>query len=99
VYARVEGKFRSREMFGPIFLMFIIEEMKILFYFLVLALNFAISFRVIGGSEASFNTKTLIESTHKLGHKLWTAIGEDFLQDSVKIEDIPIVKIGSAFGY
>jgi hypothetical protein len=91
----VKGKFRCGEMFSPIFLTLVTEEMKILLYFLVFALNFAVSFRMIGSSEASLNTKTFIESTHKLSRKLRTAIREDFLRDSVKAEDIPVVKIGS----
>jgi hypothetical protein len=76
---RVQGKFCSREMFGPIFLMFVIEKTKILLNFLIHALDFAISFRVIGSSEASFNTKLFVESMHKLGCKLQAAIREDFL--------------------
>jgi hypothetical protein len=96
VNARVEGKFRCREMFGPVFLTFVTEETEVLLYFLVLALDFAISFEMIGSSEAGFNTKTLIESMHESGCKLRTTIGEDFLWDSVKTEDIPVVKIGRA---
>jgi hypothetical protein len=93
----VEGKFHCREVFGPVFLTFVTEETKVLLYFLILALHFAISFRMIGSSEAGLNTKTFIESTHKTGRKLRAAIGEDFLWDSVEAEDIPVVKIGSAF--
>jgi hypothetical protein len=85
-------------MFSPVFLTFVTEETKVLFYFLALALNFVVTFKVIGISESSFNTKVLIESTHKLGHKLWTAIEEDFLWNSVKMEDVLVVKIGSTFG-
>jgi hypothetical protein len=76
---RVEGEFCSREISGPVFLIFVTEEMKVLFYFLVLALDFTISFRVVASSETSFNTKMLIESSHELGCKLQTAIREDFL--------------------
>jgi hypothetical protein len=47
-------------MFGPVFLTFIAEESKVLFYFLVLMLDFAISFRVIGSSETIFDNKTFI---------------------------------------
>jgi hypothetical protein len=95
----VKGEFRCREMFGSVFLMFVTEETEILLYFLVLALNFAISFRMIGSSEASLDTKTFVESVHELDRKLKTAIREDFLRDSVKTEDIPVVKIGSSFGH
>jgi hypothetical protein len=75
----VQSEFCSREIFGLVFLTFVTEEMKVLFYFLVFALNFAISLRMVGSSEAGLNTKMLVESTHKLGCKLWTAIREDFL--------------------
>jgi hypothetical protein len=95
----VKGKFCRREMFSPVFLTFVTEETKVLFYFLVLALDFTVSFGVVGSNEASFDTKTLIESTHKSGRKLRTAIRNNFLQDSVKVEDIPVVKIGSALGH
>jgi hypothetical protein len=98
VNVRVEGKFHCRKMFGPVFLTFVTEEMKILLYFLVLALDFAISFWVISSNEAGFYTKTFIECMHKLGHKLGAVIGEDFFRNSVKMEDIPIMKIGSALG-
>jgi hypothetical protein len=96
VYTRVKGKFHSREVFSPVFLTFVTKESKVLLYFLVFMLNFAITFRVIDSSEASFDTKTLVESIHKLGCKLQTTIGEDFLWSSVEAEDVPIVKIGSA---
>jgi hypothetical protein len=76
---RVKGKFCYRKMFGLIFPMLVTEETKVLLNFLVLALNFAITFRMVGSSEAGFNTKTFIESMHELGHKLGTAIREDFL--------------------
>jgi hypothetical protein len=95
---RVKSKFHCREMFSLVFLMFVIEELKILFYFLVPVLDFAISFRVISSSEAYFNTKMLVEGMHKLGCKLWAVIGEDFSWDSMKVENIPIVKFGSSFG-
>jgi hypothetical protein len=95
----VQGEFCSREIFGPVFLIFVTEKTEVLFYFLVLALNFAISFRMVGSSEASFDTKMLVESTYKLGHKLWTAIREDFFWNSVKIENIPVVKVSSALNY
>jgi hypothetical protein len=94
----VESKFHCGEMFGLVFLTFVTEEIKVLFYFLVFALYFAISFRIIGSSEASFDTKMFVESAHKSGRKLRAAVGEDFLRDSVKTEDVPIVKIGSILG-
>jgi hypothetical protein len=68
-----------------------------LLYFLVLALDFAVSFRMIGSSEASLDTKMFVESAYESGRKLGATIGEDFLRDSVKVEDIPIMKIGSTF--
>jgi hypothetical protein len=83
VNAGVKGKFCCGEMFGPVFLSFVIEEAEVLFYFLVLTLDFAISFRMIGSSETGFDTKTLVESTHESGRKLRTTIGEDFLRDPV----------------
>jgi hypothetical protein len=98
VNAGVEGEFCRREMFGSVFLTFVTEETEVLLYFLVLALDFAISFGMIGGSEAGLDTKMFVEGTHELGRKLGATIGEDFLRDSVKTEDIPVVKIGSAFG-
>jgi hypothetical protein len=95
---RVQGKFHCRKIFGPVFLIFVTEETKVLLDFLVLALNFAITFKMIGSGEAGFDTKTFVESTHESGRKLRTTIGKNFLWDSVKAEDIPIVKIGSALG-
>jgi hypothetical protein len=95
----VQSKFSSREMFGPVFLSLVIKETKILLYFLVLVLNFAIFFKMIDSSEASFDTKMLIESTYELGCKLWAVIGQDFLWDFMKMEDILIVKISSVLGY
>jgi hypothetical protein len=59
-YMEVESKFCCGEIFGLVFLAFVTEELEILLYFLVLALDFAISFRVVGSSEASCNTKTLV---------------------------------------
>jgi hypothetical protein len=70
VDVRVEGKFCSREMLGPVFLIFVTEELEILFNFWVLTLNFAIFFKVVGSSETSLDTKTFIESSHESGRKL-----------------------------
>jgi hypothetical protein len=98
VNTRVQGKFCCREIFGPVFLMLVTEEMEVLLSFLVLALNFAITFRVVGNSEAGSNTETFVKSTHESGCKLGAVIREDFLWDSIKAEDIPIVKISSVFG-
>jgi hypothetical protein len=89
---RVQGKFHYREMFSPVFLIFVTEEAKILLNFLILVLNFAVSFRVIGSSEAYSNTKLFVESIHKSGCKLWAAIREDFLWNSMEAEDVLIVK-------
>jgi hypothetical protein len=95
----VEGKFCCRKMFGLVFLTFVIEEMKILLNFLVLALDFAVTFGMVGSCEASSNTKTFIESMHELGRELGTTIREDFLWDSMKAEDVSVMKISSAFSY
>jgi cellulose synthase/poly-beta-1,6-N-acetylglucosamine synthase-like glycosyltransferase len=64
-------------------------------YFLVFVLNFTITFEVVGSSKAGLDTKMFIESTYRLGRKLWIAIREDFLWNFVEMEDIPIVKISS----
>jgi hypothetical protein len=85
-------------MFGPVFLMLVTEETKVLLNFLVLVLNFAVTFRVVGSSEAGLNTKSFVESTHELDRELGTMIGEDFFWNSIKAEDISVVKIGSVFG-
>jgi hypothetical protein len=78
--------------------MLVTEETKVLLNFLVFAFDFTVTFRVVGSSKASFNTKTLVESLYELGCELGTTIREDFLQNSVKAENIPIVKISGAFG-
>jgi hypothetical protein len=85
-------------MFSSVFLTLVTEETKVLLYFLVFALNFTVSFRMIDSSEASVDTKTLVESAHESGCKLRIAIGEYFLWDFIKVKDIPVVKIGSALG-
>jgi hypothetical protein len=94
----VKGKFCCREMFGPIFLMFVTEETEVLLNFLILALDFAITLGVISSSEASLDTKLFVECIYELGRELGTTIGENFLWNSVKAEDILVVKIGSTFG-
>lgn len=73
------------------------EEAQELLYFLVLALNFAVAFRVVGGGQAGLNTKALVESTHVASGKLVTTIGEDLAQETVETEDISVVDIGHAF--
>jgi hypothetical protein len=55
-------------------LIFITEETKILFYFIVLSFDFTIIFRMVSSSEASFNTKIFVESMHELGYKLQTVM-------------------------
>jgi hypothetical protein len=95
VNVRVEGKFCSREMFSSVLLMVVTKEAYILFNFLVLTLGLALIFRILGNSEANLDSKVFIESAHELGCKLWSAVGEDFLQNFVEAEHISIVKISS----
>lgn len=66
-------------MIASIFLILVSEHLKVLLDILVLALNFAIALGVIGSSQASLNSKTLVEGAHKSSSKLWTMIGEDLL--------------------
>jgi hypothetical protein len=66
-------------MFGLVFLTLVTEETKILLNFLVLAFDFAVTFWVVGSSEAGLDTKMFVESMHESGRKLRTAIEEDFL--------------------
>jgi hypothetical protein len=83
----------------PVVLLFITKQAKVLFNFFVLALHFAIILRMIGSSKASFNTKALVEGSHKTGSKLWTPIGEDLLWNSVEVEYIEVVDVSGILGY
>jgi hypothetical protein len=81
----------------PVVLLFIIKQAKVLFDFLVLALHFAVILRVVGSSEASLNTKALVEGSHKMGSKLWAMIGEDLLWNSMEVKYIKVVDVSGTF--
>jgi hypothetical protein len=82
----------------PVVLPFITKQAKVLFDFLVLALYFAVILRMVGSSKASLNTKVLVKSSHEMGSKLWTAIGEDFLRNPMKTEYIGVVDVRGTLG-
>jgi hypothetical protein len=69
-----------------------------LFDFLVLALYFAITLRMVGSSKAGFDTKALVEGSHKTGSKLRAPIGEDLLWDSVEPEYAGVVDVSGTLG-
>ena len=95
--ARVECKLRCGEVIAPVRLTLVGKHPKVLFDISVFALDFAIALRVIGSSQTSFDTETLVERAHKPGGKLWAAVREYFLRDAVKLEDVLVVEFGSAF--
>jgi hypothetical protein len=77
----------------PVVLPFIAKQAKVLFDFLVLALYFAITLRMVGSSKAGLNTKALVEGSHEMGSELRAPIGEDLLRDSVKVEYVEVVDV------
>jgi hypothetical protein len=82
----------------PVVLPFITKQAKVLFNFLVLALYFAVTLRMVGSSESGFNTKALVEGSHETGSKLQALIREDLLWDSVEAEYIGVVDVGGTLG-
>jgi hypothetical protein len=83
----------------PVILPFITKQTKVLFDFLILTFYFAITLWMVGSSKTGLNTKALIEGSHETGSKLQTPIGEDLLQNSMKVEYIGVVDVGGTFGY
>jgi hypothetical protein len=47
--------------------MLVTEEAEVLFYLLILVLDFAVTFRMVGSDEPSLNSKASIESIYKSG--------------------------------
>ena len=84
-------RLRCREVIAPVRLTLVSEHPKVLLDILVFALDFAITLRVIGSSQAGFDTETFVERAHKPGGKLWAAVGEYFLRDAMKPEDVLVV--------
>jgi hypothetical protein len=68
-----------------------------LFDFLVLALYFAVTLRMVGSSKAGLDTKALVEGSHETGSELRTPIRED-LRDSMEAEYIGVMDVGGTFG-
>jgi hypothetical protein len=69
-----------------------------LFDILIFAFHFAIILRMVGSSETGLNTKVLVECSHETGSKLQTAIKEDLLRDSMKMEYIGVVDVSGILG-
>jgi hypothetical protein len=82
----------------PVVLPFITKQAKVLFDFLVLALYFAVTLRMVGSSKAGLDTKVLVEGSHEMGSKLRAPIGEDLLRNSVEAEYIGVMDVGGTFG-
>jgi hypothetical protein len=83
----------------PVVLLFITKQAKVLFDFLVLVLHFAITLRMVSSSEASFDTKALVKSSHETSSKLQAAIGEDLLRDSMEAENVGVIDVRGTLGY
>jgi hypothetical protein len=96
---RVESKLSGEQVRCPVVLPFITKQAKVLFNFLVLAFHFAITLKMVGSSEAGLDTKVLVKSSHETSSKLWAAIREDLLQNSVKAEYVRVVDVSGTLGY
>jgi hypothetical protein len=81
----------------PVVLPFITKQAKVLFDFLVLALYFAVTLRMVGSSKAGLDTKALVEGSHETGSELRAPIGEDPLRDSVEAEYVGVVDVSGIF--
>lgn len=79
--------------------MFVTKQTKVLFSLLVLAFHLAITLYMVGSSEADLNIKALVEGSHEMNGKLWAAVGEDLLWNSVKVEYVSVMKVSSIFGH
>jgi hypothetical protein len=95
---RIESKLSGGQMRCPVVLPFVTKQAKVLFNFLVLALYFAVTLRMVGSSKAGLDTKALIEGSHETGSELQAPIGEDLLWDSVEAEYVGVVDVGGTFG-
>jgi hypothetical protein len=82
----------------PVALPFITKQAKVLFNFLILVFNFTVTLWMVGSSEAGFDTKALVEGSHKTGCKLRAPIGEYLLWDSVKAEYVGVMDVGGTLG-
>jgi hypothetical protein len=82
----------------PVVLPFVAKQAKVLFDFLVLALYFAVTLRMVGSSKAGLDTKALIECSHETGSELRALIREDLFWYSVEAEYIGVVDVGGTFG-
>jgi hypothetical protein len=96
---QIESKLSGRQVRCPVVLPFTTKQAKVLFDFLVFALYFAVTLRIVGSSKAGLDTKTLVESSHKTGSKLQASIGEDFLWNSVEAEYIRVVDVSGTLCY
>jgi hypothetical protein len=83
----------------PVVLPFVTKQAKVLFDFLVLALYFAVTLRMVGSSKTGLDTKVLIEGSHETSGEMRAPIGEDLLRDSVEAEYIGVMDVGGTFGY
>jgi hypothetical protein len=82
----------------PVVLPFVTKQAKVLFDFLVLALYFAVTLRMVGSSKAGLDTKALVEGSHETGSELRAPIREDLLRDSMEAEYIGVMDVGGTFG-
>ena len=71
---RVEYKFGKRELFYPVVLVLRDKELKKFLYFLILAFNLAIAFRIVGSDESDFNAKAFVKCSHISGYKLRSVV-------------------------
>jgi hypothetical protein len=82
----------------PVILPFVTKQAKVLFNFLVLALYFAVTLRMVSSSKAGLDTKALVEGSHETDSKLRAPIGEALLRDPMKAEYIGVVDVSGTFG-
>lgn len=80
---RVQHELCHRYPVDPVVLLLGDEEAQELLYFLVLALDLAVAFRMIGSGQAGLDNKALGESMHVVSGKLVSAVGEDLAWETV----------------
>lgn len=93
----VESEYSSWQEICPVILSFSTEETHEGFNFLVLVLNFTITFGVISGSDAGFNAEVLVEYLYNPCSKLQTLIRVNLSQKTIEAKNILIVDVLSVF--
>ena len=94
----VDHEFCGMQVVGPVILVLVAEDAKVLFDFLIHAFGFTVALWMVSGGETRFDAEVLVQGSHETCCKLRAAIRVCLSRDAVESENVFVVQVSYTFG-